>query len=110
MRKYLIWAAALLLVAPPAFAQQPGAAAMPIAPVAAPAKPKKICRKREITGRRISQTDCYTAAQWAEYDRTQEAAAAKLVGDVSGFGARSTLSSSSDGSLSSGSVFGLGPR
>ena len=109
MPKYLMWAAPLLLFATPAFAQEPGAAAMPIVSAVAPAKPKKICRKREITGRRIAQTDCYTAAQWAEYDRASNEAAKKLINDVSSGGSRTNISNDSNGALNSSTMFGIGP-
>jgi hypothetical protein len=105
--RFLIWAAPLLAVATPAVAQQ-GAVDGAAAPVAAaPAKPKKICRKFAVTGRRISETQCYTAAQWAEYDRTQDAAANKLINDVSSMGARSNFPA---GSTSTSSLFGLAPQ
>lgn len=104
-----IWTAALLVVAPPTFAQQVATetAVASDAPAAAPAKPKKVCRKFEVTGRRISSTECYTAAQWAEYDRTQNAAANKMINDVSSMGARSNFPA---GSTSTASLFGLAPQ
>ncbi|WP_404710898.1 hypothetical protein [Sphingomonas sp. MMS24-J13] len=115
MTRFLICAAPWLLVAAPALAQDASAptiaspaAAIAAAPVAAPAKPKKICRTNQVTGRRIAQTTCYTAAQWAEYDRVQAEAAKRLVNDVSGVGGRSDLGSSSSGGLSTASMFGLG--
>ena len=110
--RYVIWTAPLLAMATPALAQQaitdPAAAAL--TPAVAPAKPKKICRKFEVTGRRISQTECYTAAQWAEYDRVHNEAANKLINDVSSAGARSDFNPSSPGGLSTSSLFGLGPQ
>lgn len=115
MTRFLMCAATLLIVSAPALAQQAGApavadpaAAIAAAPVAAPAKPKKICRTNQVTGRRIAQTTCYTAAQWAEYDRVQAEAAKNLINDVSGVGGRSDLRGSSGGGLSTASMFGLG--
>jgi hypothetical protein len=110
MTRFLICLAPLLVIASPAFAQQASTdtVATP-APAAVPAKPKKICRTQQITGRRISQTQCYTAAQWAEYDRMNNEDAKQFVNTVSGLAGRSTLQSSADGGLSTSSVFGLGP-
>jgi hypothetical protein len=109
MTRFVIWAAPLLIVAAPAFAQQQaGMDAGAAAPAVAPAKPKKVCRTNQVTGRRIAQTQCYTAAEWADYDRMQREAATKLVNDVRGFAGRGDLSSSRDGSLSTSTMFGLG--
>jgi poly(3-hydroxybutyrate) depolymerase len=115
MIRFLICAAPLLLTAAPALAQATSipavadpAAAMAAAPTAAPAKPKKICRTSQVTGRRISSSTCYTAAQWAEYDRVQAEAAKNLIDDVSGVSGRSDLRGSASGGLSTASMFGLG--
>jgi primosomal protein N' len=110
MRHILILAAPLLVFAAPASAQQGGEAAdSTAAPAPAPAaKEKKVCRTSQVTGRRISKRQCYTAAQWAEYDQTQAAAANKLINDVQGAGAKASLGSGSNGSLSTGALFGLG--
>lgn len=115
MIRFLVCAGPLLLVAAPALAQvttaptvADPAAAMAAAPVAAPPKPKKVCRTNQVTGRRIAQTTCYTAAQWAEYDRVQAEAAKNLIDDVSGVGGRSDLRGSASGGLSTASMFGLG--
>lgn len=114
MARFMMWAAPLLLGAAPTFAQPAStdtatAAPAPAAPAAAPAKPKKICRTFKVTGRRIAQTTCYTAAQWADLDKSNEAAAKKLVDDVAATSGRSNLSGSAGGGgLSTGSIFGLG--
>jgi hypothetical protein len=110
--RYVIWTAPLLALATPVFAQQMSADTTATAPTlaVAPAKPKKVCRKFSVTGRRISETQCYTAAQWAEYDRSHNEAANKLINDVSSAGARSDFNPSSSGGLSTSSLFGLGPQ
>jgi hypothetical protein len=117
MTRFSIWAAPLLVVATPAFAQEAGtdtvtapvAAQVPAVPAAAPVKPKKVCRTMQITGRRISQSQCYTAAQWAEYDRASNEAAKKLINDVSSGGSRTNISNDSNGALNSSTMFGIGP-
>jgi poly(3-hydroxybutyrate) depolymerase len=115
MIRFLICAAVSLIASAPVLAQQASApavadpaAAIAAAPVAAPIKPKKICRTNQVTGRRIAQTTCYTAAQWAEYDRVQAEAAKNLIDDVSSVSGRSDLRGSSSGGLSTASMFGLG--
>ena len=110
MTRFLMWTAPLLLVASPSLAREAGADAVTAPdPVAAAAKPKKVCRSSQVTGRRIATTQCYTAAQWAEYDSTNNAAANKLVSDVIGAGGKGNLRiGEHDGSLSTASMFGLG--
>ncbi len=108
MIRFGIWAAPLLIVAAPAVAQQAGTDTGAAAPAAAPAKPRKICRSSQVTGRRIAQTQCYTAAQWADYDRAQQEAATRLIGDVTGFAGRGNLHVGDNGSLSTSTMFGLG--
>ena len=104
--RFLMWAAPLLAIAAPAFARSDTGAAA--APAAAPAKPKTICRSEQVTGRRIAQSRCYTAAQWAELDRVNSEAANKLLSDVVGEAGRSSFGSGSSGGLSTASLFGLG--
>lgn len=99
-------AAALLVIAAPALAQAPDP--MSNEAPAAPAKPKKVCRTFQVTGRRIASTQCYTAAQWAELDRTRQASANKLVSDVIGQAASAHFPGGDSGGLDTRSVFGLG--
>ena len=94
--------ATALILAAPASAQQPNAA-----PERAPAKPKKICRSMPEAGTRIAKSKCYTAEQWADYDRTQAEAASKLASDVSRSGSRAGDSAAM---LTTGGLFGLGPH
>jgi hypothetical protein len=111
MARFLIWAAApLLIVASPALAQEtvPAPATAPDAAAPAPAKPKKVCRTFQITGRRIAQTQCYTAAQWADIDRTRQDAANRFVRDVNGAAASAHFPGGSNGAVDTSTLFGLG--
>jgi len=107
MARLLMWAAPLLTVAAPAFAQDAYLSASAPA-VASPAKPKTVCRTEQVTGRRIAQSQCYTAAQWAELDRVRSKAAGKLVSDVIGASASAHFPGGGDGSVDTRSLFGLG--
>jgi hypothetical protein len=111
MARFLIWAAPLFAVAAPAMAQQASTdtVAAASASAAAPAKPKKICRTQQITGRRIAQSQCYTATQWADYDRAQAEAAKQFVNDVTGHAGKYDGGSDSSGGLSTAGIFGLAP-
>jgi Spy/CpxP family protein refolding chaperone len=70
MKPGLPIAAALLLAVPPVLAAEPAPA-----PVAKPAKVKKVCRKHVPTGRRLAERTCLTQEQWAEIDAANAAAA-----------------------------------
>jgi len=108
MARFLILASALCLVAAPVTAQETAATDAQGGQSATPAKPKKICRSTVTTGRRIAQRQCYTAEQWVDYDRTQNEAAKKMIGDVTAAGGKSSVAASGNGMLSTGAVFGLG--
>jgi len=107
MPRLLIWAVPLLIGAAPALAEEtkPAEAAKT---TAAPAQPRKVCRTEQITGRRISQTRCYTAAQWAELDRTGNEKASRLIMDVIGGAATARFPGSDSGATDTRSLFGLG--
>ncbi len=115
MPRFLTWAAPLLIVAAPALAQEAGkdapaataATAATTTATAAPAKPKKVCRTYQITGRRIAQTLCYTAEQWADIDRSRLDAANKLLRDVNGAAATAHFGGGG-GSVDTSTLFGLG--
>lgn len=120
MTRALMWSLPLLIVSTPGLAQQaapeptpavqtaPAPAAQTAAVAAPAAKPKKICRRTVTTGRRIAQNTCYTAEQWADYDRAQNEAAKKMMTDVTAAGGKSDLKLSTSGGLGTGPVFGLG--
>lgn len=102
MIRFSICAVTLLTVATPAFAQQANSDANPVS-VTTLAKPGKVCRSMPVTGRRITETKCYTAAQWAEYDRVNKEAADKMVNDVT---ARGNLG----GDFTPATMFGFAPH
>ncbi len=115
MIRFMLLASPLLIVATPAIAQQAGtdtavSAVAPTAPAAAPRKPPKVCRTFAVTGRRIADTVCYTAAQWAELDHTNAEAANKLVNDVTSAQGRSDFRPGANGQLNTLSMFGIGPQ
>jgi hypothetical protein len=95
--RFLIWTAPLLAVIAPVSAQTPSADA-----AAAPAKPDKICRTFPVTGQRLTQSKCYTAAQWEAYDRASNEAAKKLISEVTKAGP--------GGGLTTSSIFGFGQQ
>jgi hypothetical protein len=111
MLRFLMFTVPLLVVAAPALAQEAAAdtTAAPAAPVvAAPVKPKKVCRTSQVTGSRIAETQCYTAAQWADIDRTRQASANKLISDVVGSAGSAHFPGSDSGGADTRSLFGLG--
>ena len=115
MARFLIWTAPLLIAAAPAVAQQAStdikvADTKVASAEAAPAKPKKVCRTFEVTGRRIAQTECHTAAQWAEYDRVNGETANQFLVGVTHTGAnKSDFYSGGNGAINTMSLFGLAP-
>jgi hypothetical protein len=105
MIRFLALMVAMVMLSAPVCAQQPDAA--PEAAPAKPARPKTVCRSIQEAGTRIARSKCYTAEQWAEYDRVQAEAASKLASDVSRNGSKVGDSGSSIGT---GALFGLGPH
>ena len=58
----------MLLIVPALCLAAPVLAQVDAAPVAKPAKPKKICREQDFTGSRMPQRICHTADEWAAID------------------------------------------
>jgi hypothetical protein len=109
MRTLLILPGLLLVLPAEAAAQPTGDSVAVQQTVSVEAKPRKVCRSYQVTGRRIAQRKCYTAAQWAEYDAVQAEAANKLINDVTRAGAKANLSPDASGGLDTGALFGFGP-
>ena len=76
MKGLLLCVPALVMLAVPAFAQETSANAAPAATNSdITVKLKKVCRTTAVTGRRIPETSCRTAEQWAAADKANEDAA-----------------------------------
>ena len=104
MIRFLMLAAPLLILAAPASAQAVGTDTAG-APAAADVKPRKVCRSVQVTGRRIAESKCYTAAQWADLDKTNNEAANKFVSSVTAGGGKSGVGTT----FSTGALIGVGP-
>ena len=107
MRNVLMWTAPMLMVAAPVFAQSSDVPTTQGSDVVV--KLKKVCRKVEVTGRRIPSSVCHTSDEWAQIDKANEMAAKDSINDLSrqqnlnngpGVDARG-------GSSSTGSMMGL---
>jgi len=112
MTRFLYLAAPLLIVSAPAFAQEASTGAVAASSASSgpvTAKPKKVCRKFAVTGKRIAKSTCYTADQWAELDRRNEQNAKVFIDGLAGTAGKANLGSGGDGSMSTNSIFGLGP-
>lgn len=115
MKRFPILMVPALLVATPVSAQpasvepQPTVAAQAaqVAPAVAE-KPKKVCRKTEITGRRIASSVCHTREEWAAVDAADKEAARKFTDDIMRNGSRGGGGTDSSGGMASNGLMGLG--
>jgi aconitase B len=100
MRLSLIWAAPLLMIAAaPAYAQDTTEA-----PTVK--KPRKICRTEQVTGRRIGDSVCHTADEWATIDAVNKENARKFINNTLAASGRQTGTFAGDGP----SVMGTAPH
>lgn len=68
-------------------------------------KPKKVCRRFQVTGQRIAKSACYTAEQWAAYDKANEEAAKNFATGVNNQAGRAAGGQSNG--IGTAAVFGL---
>jgi len=105
MRLAILTLSLLLTAAPAAALQSAPTSDVAADQLPAAAKPKKVCRSVQVTGRRIPDSVCHTSTEWAAIDKANEEAAKKYTSDLLNGAARTgSRGADSAGGMSSGAM------